>query len=76
MLDARMNQLLDRLLIRLRESKNGSVQARDQLVREVFQDPYLPELVTPYEAWVESDAQVPLYRVRDKGIYGNAVDFD
>jgi hypothetical protein len=75
-LDARMNQLLDRLLVRLRESNDRSVQARDELVREVFQDPYLPELVTPYEAWVESDAQVPLYRVRDKGIYGHAVDFD
>jgi hypothetical protein len=75
-LDARMNLLLDRLVTKLRATAADSVGARDQRVREVFQHRYLPELITPYEAWVESESHVPLYRVRDKGIYGNAVDFD
>jgi hypothetical protein len=75
-LDARMDQLLDRLVVRLRETGADSFEAREQLMREVFQHRYLPELVTPYEEWIESEARVPLYRVRDKGIYGNAVDFD
>jgi hypothetical protein len=76
LLDARMDQLLDRLAARLRQTAANSGGARDQLVREVFQHRYLPELVTPYEEWIEAEARVPLYRVRDKGIYGNAVDFD
>jgi hypothetical protein len=75
-LDGQMNELLDRLTARLRQRGAESVDARDQLVREVFQHRYLPELVTPYEGWVENEAKVPLYRVRDKGIYGNLVDFD
>jgi hypothetical protein len=75
-LDARMDQLLDRLATRLRATAAVSFEARDQLVREAFQHRWLPELVTPYEEWIESEARVPLYRVRDKGIYGNAVDFD
>jgi hypothetical protein len=75
-LDMRMNQLLDQLSDRLRDKPPSSLAARDERVREVFQHPYLPELITPYEEWVESEARVPLYKVRDKGIYGNAVNYD
>ncbi|HEX4353058.1 MAG TPA: hypothetical protein VHZ95_09095, partial [Polyangiales bacterium] len=75
-LDARMNWLLDRLGDRLRETPPHSLDERDELVRRTFMHPLLPELVTPYEEWATAEAQIPLYWVRDKGIYGHAVDFD
>jgi hypothetical protein len=75
-LDARMNWLLDRLASRLRDAGGQSQTERDAVAREVFQHRFLPELITPYEAWVEEEAAVPLYRVRDKGVYGNAVNYD
>ena len=75
-LDARMNQLLDKLLERLREAMPRTAAERDELVRATFQHPLLPELVTPYEEWVKHEAPVPLYKVRDKGMFGQAVDYD
>ncbi|MEY4580317.1 MAG: hypothetical protein RL701_5020 [Pseudomonadota bacterium] len=75
-LDARMNELLDELLGDLNDSAPDSVEERDAFVRRVFQHRYLPELITPYEEWVKHEAPVPLYKVRDKGIYGHAVDYD
>ena len=76
LLDARMNELLDDLLENLREDMPQTAAERDELVREVFQHPYLPTLITPYEEWVKHEAPVPLYKVRDKGIFGHAVDYD
>jgi len=75
-LDARMNMLLDRLQLRLRESPPRTAADRSRLLSEVFQHRFLPALVTPYEQWVKTEAPVPLYRVRDKGIFGHAVDYD
>jgi hypothetical protein len=75
-LDARMDRLLDQLAAQLQESPPRSLAERDELVRAVFQHPLLAELITPYEEWVKHEAPVPLYKVRDKGIYGHAVDYD
>jgi len=33
-------------------------------------------LITPYEEWVDSESGLPLYFVRDKGIYGHSVNYD
>jgi hypothetical protein len=75
-LDARVNELLDQLARQLRQRPPATPAARDERVRELFQHRYVPELVTPYEEWVKHDAHVPLYKVRDKGIFGHAVDYD
>ncbi|HKP64634.1 MAG TPA: hypothetical protein VJV78_48190 [Polyangiales bacterium] len=75
-LDQQMNKLLDELTMSLRSDPPDNVAERDELVREAFQHRYLPALITPYEEWVKHDAKVPLYKVRDKGIYGHAVDYD
>jgi len=75
-LDARMNELLEQLERDLRADPPATRAERDERVRKVFQHRYLPQLVTPYEEWVKHDALVPLYKVRDKGIYGGAVDYD
>jgi hypothetical protein len=75
-LDARMTELLDALGRELRDDPPPSAAARDAMVRAAFQHRYLPELITPYEEWVKHDAFVPLYKVRDKGIFGHAVDYD
>jgi hypothetical protein len=75
-LDARMNELLEALERALAADPPSTLAARDRLVREVFQHRYVPELVTPYEEWIKHDAHVPLYKVRDKGIFGHAVDYD
>lgn len=76
-LDARMNELLDELERELnRDGAPTSFAERDEIVRGVFQHRFLPELITPYEEWVKYHAHVPLYKVRDKGIFGVAVDYD
>lgn len=75
-LDARMNELLDALARSLEDDPPENAHERDERARETFQHRYLPQLMTPYEEWVKHDAYVPLYTVRDKGIYGNAVDYD
>ena len=75
-LDARMNQLLDELARELFDARVETPDERDEAVRRIFQHRYLPELITPYEEWVKHEAPVPLYKVRDKGIYGHAVDYD
>ena len=75
-LDARMNELLDVLERAIRRDPPHTAADRDDLVRTAFQHRYLPELVTPYEEWVKRAALVPLYKVRDKGIFGHAVDYD
>jgi hypothetical protein len=74
-LDARMNWLLDKLQQRLADDALTDAQ-REKHVRRVFQHRYLPQLITPYEEWAKQDAPIPLYKVRDKGIYGHAVDYD
>jgi hypothetical protein len=76
LLDARMNELLDELLVELQDEMPKTVEERDELVRDTFQHRYLPALITPYEEWVKHDAPVPLYKVRDKGIFGHGVDYD
>lgn len=75
-LDRQMNLLLRELEQQLRKEPPANMQARDAMVRSAFQHRLLPELVTPYEEWVKRESGVPLYRARDKGIYGNAVDYD
>jgi len=75
-LDARMNELLDELARALDDERPDTLDERDLLVRKAFQHRYLPELITPYEEWVKHEAPVPLYKVRDKGIFGHAVDYD
>ncbi len=76
-LDARMDELLDELERELNHGDPSDTRAdRDRIVRRVFQHRFLPELVTPYEEWVKHEAHVPLYKVRDKGIFGAAVDYD
>jgi hypothetical protein len=75
-LDAHMNELLDQLLSKLSDDPPKTAAERDELVRSTFEHRYLPALITPYEEWVKHDAKVPLYKVRDKGIYGHAVDYD
>jgi len=75
-LDTRMNELLDQLAEKLRDRRPRSLAEREVLLREVFQHRFLAELITPYEEWVKHEAPVPLYKVRDKGIYGHAVDYD
>jgi hypothetical protein len=75
-LDARMNELLEALERALAADPPSTLAGRDRLVREVFQHRYVPQLVTPYEEWIKHDALVPLYKVRDKGIFGHAVDYD
>ena len=74
-LDGRMNWLLDKLAATLQREKPRTVAERDDSVRGVFQHGYLAELITPYEEWVKHEAPVPLYKVRDKGIYGHTVDY-
>lgn len=75
-LDDKMNALLDALALLLLRHPTSTQAQRDELVRDVFQHPLLPELVTPYEEWVKNDAPVPLYKVTNKGIYGHTVDYD
>jgi len=75
-LDARMNQLLDELVEKLRSDPPHTLAERVDQVRAVFQHPLLAELITPYEEWAKHEAPLPLYKVRDKGIYGYAVDYD
>jgi hypothetical protein len=75
-LDGRMNQLLDQLLQQLRRDAPASDADRDRLVRDTFQHSLLAELITPYEEWVKHEAPIPLFKVRDKGIFGHAVDYD
>jgi hypothetical protein len=75
-LDDKMNALLDALALLLLERAASTEAQRDGLVRDVFQHPLLPELVTPYEEWVKNEAPVPLYKVTNKGIYGHTVDYD
>lgn len=75
-LDDRMNELLDDLAGRLAQDASADAEGRDKHVRSVFQHPLLAELVTPYEEWAKHEAPLPLYRVRDKGIYGHDVSYD
>jgi|GEM_PF-1224573 len=75
-LDDRMNALLDELAARLAQDVSADEAGRNKHVRAVFQHPILPELITPYEEWAKHEAPLPLYRVRDKGIYGHAVGYD
>jgi hypothetical protein len=75
-LDQRMNALLDQLQTELQDSPPRLAAEREELVRETFQHRLVAELVTPYEEWVKHEAAVPLYKVRDKGIFGHAVDYD
>jgi hypothetical protein len=75
-LDKRMNELLDDLVRALQRNPPRTAAERDARVREAFQHRYLPELITPYEEWVKHQAPVPLYKVRDKGMFGHAVDYD
>jgi hypothetical protein len=75
-LDARMNELLSDLRVKLQRDPPRTAAERVARIRAVFQHRYLPELITPYEEWVKHVARVPLYKVRDKGIYGHAVDYD
>lgn len=75
-LDDKLNALLDSLALLLLQHPTSTQAQRDELVRDVFQHPLLPELVTPYEEWVKNDAPVPLYKVANKGIYGHTVDYD
>jgi len=75
-LDARMNRLLDQLRERLDAHPPLGEAQRTELVRQTFQHRYLPELITPYEQWVDYESGLPLYIVRDKGIYGHTVDYD
>ena len=75
-LDARMTELLEALERALASDPPRTIGERDERVREVFQHRFMPQLVTPYEEWVKHHAHVPLYKVRDKGIFGHAVDYD
>jgi hypothetical protein len=75
-LDAEMNRLLDQLKAKLDAHPPRSEAQRTELVRETFQHRYLPELITPYEEWVDNESGLPLYTVRDKGIFGHAVNYD
>jgi hypothetical protein len=75
-LDAEMNRLLDELHERLEARPPRNEAQRHELVRKTFQHRYLPELITPYEEWVDYDSRLPLYIVRDKGIYGHGVHYD
>lgn len=75
-LDTRMNALLDELVMQLRADPPADHHERDERVRKTFQHPLLAELITPYEEWAKHEAPVPLYKVRDKGIYGHDVDYD
>jgi hypothetical protein len=75
-LDAEMNRLLDQLRDRLNEDPPLEEAQRNELVRKTFQHRYVPELITPYEEWVDYESRLPLYIVRDKGIYGHAIHYD
>jgi hypothetical protein len=75
-LDDKMNKLLDELAARLAQDTTADDAGRIRHARAVFQHPLLAELITPYEEWAKTEPQLPLYRVRDKGIYGHAVDYD
>ncbi|HET8939401.1 MAG TPA: hypothetical protein VFN67_38410 [Polyangiales bacterium] len=75
-LDDKMNALLDELAVLLAEDKNADDARRLRHVRAVFQHPLLAELITPFEEWAKHEPRLPLYRVRDKGIYGHAVNYD
>jgi hypothetical protein len=75
-LDAEMNRLLQRLAQKLAVETASNEARRQALVKQTFQHPYVPELVTPYEEWAKREAELPLYKVRDKGIYGRAVNYD
>lgn len=75
-LDDRMNELLDELAARLAQDTSADEAGRNKHVRAVFQHPILPELITPFEEWAKHQAPLPLYRVRDKGIYGHSVNYD
>lgn len=76
LLDAKMNELLDELAQRLSADPSADEAALVAHARSVFQHPLLAELITPYEEWAKRDPRLPLYRVRDKGIYGHAVNYD
>jgi hypothetical protein len=75
-LDARMNHLLDQLHERLKAHPPRGEAQRNELVRKTFQHRYVPELITPYEEWVDHESGLPLYIVRAKGIYGYSVHYD
>jgi hypothetical protein len=75
-LDAEMNRLLRELEEELNDAEPETELERVRCIQRVFQHPLLAELLTPYEEWLRLEAEVPLYRVRAKGIWGYAVDYD
>ena len=75
-LDDKMNALLDELAARLAQDTTANEDGRIAHARKVFQHPLLAELITPYEEWANHEPQLAVYRVRDKGIYGYALDYD
>lgn len=75
-LDAEMNRLLRELEEELNDAEPEDELDRVRCIQRIFQHPLLAELVTPYEEWLRLKAPVPLYRVRDKGIWGHGVDYD
>jgi hypothetical protein len=76
LLDARMNLLLRDLERKLRSDPPRDGAERHARLRAAFQHRFVPELVTPYEEWIKRASGVPMYQIRDKGVYGHAVDYD
>jgi hypothetical protein len=78
-IDARMNEMLRSIAAALSEARPTNQPDRDRIVYDAFQGDrfeFVAQLRTPFESWVRDDADVELFHVDGRGIYGGDVDYD
>jgi hypothetical protein len=78
-LDARVDAMLQQLVVRLDTVRPTSRAGRDKIVYDMFQggsNEVLSQLRTPYEDWATHDADVERFHVDHRGVYGASVNFD
>jgi hypothetical protein len=74
-IDAKIDHMLDALAAEL----NAHGGARDRRLYDEFQGgtfELVAQLSTPFETWLRDAADVDLFWVDDRGMYGGAIDYD
>lgn len=75
-IDREVNRKLKEIETRLNKTANLTDKKRDAILHSVFQGNVLGEFKTPFEYWLRDEANISLYWVSHRGIYGHAVDYD